>query len=65
MAKLQKNKIKKSPLGLEDNNLHINLSVKEAWELVARLSKDSWFMQTGKKAPNFLDKAPVYLLDLA
>jgi hypothetical protein len=63
MAKLQKNKIKKSPLGFEDNNLHINLSIKEAWELVARLSKDGWFMQTGKKAPNFLDKTKIKIVN--
>lgn len=43
----------------EDSALHIGLSPLESWELLARISKESWFLETGRVAPKYLDKSQV------
>jgi len=45
-----------------NHSFHIGLSPLESWELLARISKESWFLQTGRKAPDFLDKTKVRIL---
>ena len=59
----QKNiKINFTTLHSEDNNaFHTNLSLIEAWELLAKISKESFFLQTGEKASNFVDKSKVII----
>ena len=59
----QKNiKVNFTTLHSKDNNaFHTNLSLIEAWELLAKISKESYFLQTGQKAPNFVDKNRVII----
>ena len=35
---------------------------RESWELLARISKESWFLETGQVAPTFLDKSQMRIL---
>ncbi len=35
---------------------------RETWEVLAQISKESWFLETGKKAPKHLDKSKVTIL---
>ena len=51
--------INKTSLHDNDSSLHICLSPLESWELLARISKESWFLQTGTVAPDHLDKSKV------
>jgi len=41
------------------NSFHLHLSDKEAWELLAKISKEAYFEQTGKIASNRVDKLVV------
>ena len=55
--------VNKTSLYSKDNNsFHIGLSPLDSWELLARISKESWYLETGQKAPTFLDKAKVRIL---
>lgn len=56
-------KINKTTLYSEDNNsFHIGLSPLESWELLARISKESWYLETGQIAPSSLDKSKIRIL---
>jgi len=47
---------------LHSNNhhsFHISLDDKSAWELLAKLSKEAWIEQTGKKPSDFVDKSVI------
>ena len=58
--KLKNMKISKVSLHSEDHHsFHIDLSPLESWELLARISKETWYLETGKPAPDFLDKTQV------
>ena len=53
-------RISKTSLYSTDNNsFHIGLSALESWELLARISKESWYLETNQKAPNSLDKSKI------
>ncbi len=39
----------------EHNSFHTHLSAQDAWELLAKLSKEAWMEQTGKAAPSRVD----------
>ena len=55
--------VNKTSLYSKDNNsFHIGLSPLNSWELLARISNESWYLETGKEAPTFLDKAKVRIL---
>ncbi len=55
--------VEKKSLHCEDNSaLHIGLSPLESWEVLTRISKESWFLQTGKVAPMHLDKSKITIL---
>jgi hypothetical protein len=41
---------------LQHNSFHTYLDVKEAWELLAKLSLEAWKEQTGSFPPNRVDK---------
>lgn len=41
----------------EHDSFHAHLGVKDAWELLAKLSKEAWMEQTGKAAPSRVDKS--------
>jgi hypothetical protein len=43
----------------EHDSFHIGLSDMESWELLSKISKESWFLKTGQKMPNRLDKSIV------
>ena len=56
-------KVTKTTLYAKDNHsFHIHLSPRESWELLARISKESWFLETGQVAPTFLDKSQMRIL---
>jgi hypothetical protein len=56
-------KVTKTTLYSKNNHsFHIGLSPLESWELLARISKESWYLETGQIAPNFLDKNQVRIL---
>ncbi len=58
--RLQTIVVNKTSLYSDDNSaLHIGLSALESWELLAKISQDSWFLETGKVAPLSLDKSKV------
>lgn len=58
-------KVKKIDLhSCENNGLHIGLTPLESWELLAKISKESWFIETGIIAPNKLDKTKVKIIKL-
>jgi len=63
-AKRLKNiKVTKTTLHTENNHtFHINLSPIESWELLARISKESWYLETNKVAPTSLDKSKMRIL---
>ncbi len=46
----------------EDHSFHVGLSALESWELLSKISKESWFLETGQKAPNHVDKTVVKIL---
>ncbi len=61
--RLKKMKVTKTTLYSKNNHsFHIGLSPLESWELLARISKESWYLETGQIAPNFLDKNQVRIL---
>jgi hypothetical protein len=39
------------------HSFHIHLDVKDAWELLARLSKESWIEKTGRIPASHVDKS--------
>ncbi len=41
----------------EHDSFHTHLSPKDAWELLAKLSKEAWMEQTGTVAPSRVDKS--------
>ncbi len=41
----------------EHDSFHTHLSAKEAWELLAKISKEAWMKQTGTAAPSRVDKS--------
>ena len=41
---------------------HTELSTHESWELLAKISQEAWQIQTGKKAPERLDKSIVNIV---
>ena len=43
----------------ENNSFHTELSPLESWELLARISKESWYLETNQHAPNSLDKSKI------
>ena len=52
--------VNKTSLYSKDNNsFHIGLSPLDSWELLARISKESWYLETNQKAPNSLDKSKI------
>jgi hypothetical protein len=46
----------------DSNSFHIGLSPLESWELLSRISKESWYLETAQVAPDFLDKSKVRIL---
>jgi len=62
-ARLKTIKVTKTSLYSKDNHgFHIGLSPLESWELLAKISKESWYLETGQVAPSFLDKSQVRVL---
>ena len=58
--RLKRMQVQKTSLYSDANNSFTQgLSPSEAWELVAKISREMWFMQTGQKAPNKIDKQQV------
>ena len=56
-------KITKTTLYSKENSAFTtHLTVLESWELLAKISKESWYLETGKKAPNSLDKSKILIL---
>jgi len=41
----------------EHHSFHIGLNVKDAWELLARLSKEAWIEKTGTMPPSRVNKS--------
>lgn len=41
------------------NSFHTHLDTKSAWELLAKLSQETWREQTGEIAPKHVDKSIV------
>ena len=63
VKRLKTLKVNKTSLYSKDNNnFHIGLSPLDSWELLARISKESWYLETGQKALTFLDKSQVRIL---
>jgi len=53
-------KVNKISLHSSDNHsFHVGLSPIESWELLSRMSKEAWYLETGKKAPTSLNKSKV------
>jgi len=62
IKRLKTIKVNKISLHSSDNHsFHIGLSPLESWELLARISKEAWYLETGKKAPSSLDKNKVQI----
>ena len=40
----------------EHDSFHTGLSALESWELLAKISKESWYLETGQMPPASLDK---------
>jgi hypothetical protein len=60
--RLKNIKVKKISLYSEQNSSFcVELSPLESWELLARISKESWFLETGTLAPDILDKTKVQI----
>lgn len=58
--RLKSIQVKKTSLySKENSSFHIGLSPMESWELLARISKESWYLETGEKAPDVLDKSKI------
>lgn len=61
--RLKNIKVKKLSLHSKENHsFHIGLSALESWELLSKISKESWFLETGQKAPDCVDKTVVKIL---
>jgi len=59
-AKLRKDKItvKKTDMKLDENSsLLTSLSFMELWEMTAKISKENYFLETGIKPSNRVDKS--------
>ncbi len=59
-AAMRKTKITVNKVGLhssEHNSFHTFLDAKQSWELLAKLSQESWIEQTGQVAPLHVDKS--------
>lgn len=57
-ARLQTIQVNTMPLHSTNNHaFHLNLSTQESWELLMRVSKESWFIETGEKASERLDRS--------
>jgi len=62
-ARLKSMKVEKISLYSNQNHSFTQeLSPIEAWELVAKISKEMWFVQTGQVAPDRVDKQQVKIL---
>ncbi len=48
----------------EDHETLLELSVRESLELLYRLGRDSWYLQTGRKATDRVDKSIVKIRKL-
>lgn len=48
----------------EHDSFHERLDVKDAWNLLAKISKEAWFLQTGLEAPHRVDKSVYRLIKL-
>jgi len=58
--RLKITKVNKISLYSSDNHsFHIGLSPMESWELLSRISKETWYLETGTKAPTSLDKSKI------
>ncbi len=58
--RLKTMQVKKIFLHSEENSSFCtNLSPLESWELLAKISRELWFLETGKLAPNRLDKSQI------
>lgn len=54
----QKITLKKLDLhSIEHNSCHTHLNAKQSWELLAKLSQESWIEKTGKIPSNTVDKS--------
>jgi len=61
--RLKNIKVEKTSLHSNDNHSFcLDLSPLEAWELLAKISKEMWFIQTGQIAPTRVDKSQVRIL---
>lgn len=59
-AEARRKKITLKKLNLhssEHNSFHPTLSVAKAWELLTRLSQESWIEKTGQFPPSRVDKS--------
>ena len=55
--------VQKIDLKSEENSaFHFNLTPLESWELLSRISKDAWFLESGQKAPSKLDKTKIKII---
>jgi len=61
MATVQKVSLKNDT----HHSFHFHLSDEESFELLAKLSKEAYFEQTGIMAPAFVDKASVKKISLS
>jgi len=46
----------------DHHSFHPELSCEEAWELLARLSKERWREETGREASNRVDKSALKII---
>jgi hypothetical protein len=50
--------INKISLYSEDNNsFHVGLKLDDAWDLMQKIARQSWFLETGLEPPVVLDKS--------
>ncbi len=49
----------------EHDSFHTHLNPQDAWELLAKLSKEAWMEQTGTVAPSRVDKSICRFIKLA
>ncbi len=55
--------VKKIDLGSEeDSAFHFNLTPRQCWELLSKISKEAWFLESGQKAPDKLDKTKIKII---
>ncbi len=55
--------VQKIELKSEKNSaFHFDLTPLESWELLAKISKEAWFLESGQKAPDKLDKTKIKII---